>query len=144
MSLKSKEEEIIENFSFLEDLDQKYEYVIELGKKLPPLPSEMKREEFKIKGCQSTVWLVPQIQGQHIVYLADSESVFVKGLISLLIFVASGQPMQEVASLSTDYIHRLGLGAHLSPTRSNGLLAMVKQMKLYAASPSLYDPTQQQ
>ncbi|MDX2196293.1 MAG: SufE family protein [Cytophagales bacterium] len=134
VSIETKIEEIVENFSFLDTLDQKYEYVIELGKKLPPLADIYKREEFIIKGCQSTVWLVPNFDNGLIHFHADSDSVFVKGLISLLIAVADGQPPREVAKLNTDYIHTIGLGNYLSPTRSNGLVAMVKQMKQYALS----------
>jgi cysteine desulfuration protein SufE len=126
--------ELIENFSFLESLDEKYEYVIELGKKLPSLDDIYKKEEFKIKGCQSTVWLVPEFGNTTISFKADSDSVFVKGLISLLIYVANNQPMEKIAVLDTDFIHKIGLGNYLSPTRSNGLVAMVKQMKLYADS----------
>lgn len=124
--------ELIENFSILEDLDQKYEYVIELGKKLPKLDANFKKEEFKIKGCQSTVWLIPEMSNSLISFKADSDSIFVKGLISLLIFVSNNQPKSEVALLNTDFIHHIGLGNYLSPTRSNGLVAMVKQMRLYA------------
>ncbi|TAF75068.1 MAG: SufE family protein [Bacteroidetes bacterium] len=124
--------ELIENFSFLEDLDQKYEYVIELGKKLPMLDAQFKKDEFKIKGCQSTVWLIPEVAETTISFRADSDSVFVKGLISLLIYVSNNQPKDDVAKLNTDFIHQIGLGNYLSPTRSNGLVAMVKQMKLYA------------
>lgn len=124
--------ELIENFSFLEDLDQKYEYVIELGKKLPTLDAQYKKDVFKIKGCQSTVWLIPEVTENTISFRADSDSVFVKGLISLLIYVSNNQPKSEVAALNTNFIHQIGLGNYLSPTRSNGLVAMVKQMKLYA------------
>lgn len=124
--------ELIENFSFLEDLDQKYEYIIELGKKLPALDSNFKKDEFRIKGCQSTVWLIPEVNENTISFKADSDSVFVKGLISLLIYVSNHQLKAEVAKLNTDFIHQIGLGNYLSPTRSNGLVSMVKQMKLYA------------
>ncbi|MDX2188271.1 MAG: SufE family protein [Bacteroidota bacterium] len=134
MSVKQKQAEIIENFQFLEDLDQKYEYVIELGKKLPPLSTEYKKSEFIIKGCQSTVWLVPDFKDGLIYFNADSDSVFVKGLVSLLIYVASGQLPQEISVLDTQFIHDIGLGNYLSPTRSNGLVSMVKQMKAYAGS----------
>lgn len=132
MTTQELQNELIENFTFLEDLDQKYEYVIELGKKLPTLDANFKKDEFKIKGCQSTVWLIPELSQNTISFRADSDSVFVKGLISLLIYVSNNQPKNEVAELNTDFIHQIGLGNYLSPSRSNGLLAMVKQMKLYA------------
>ena len=134
MNIKEKEQEIKDNFAFLEDLDQKYEYVIELGKKLPALDASYKKDEFRIKGCQSTVWLVPEFKNGQIYFNADSDSVFVKGLVSLLIYVASGQVPGEVMHLDTSYIHDIGLGNYLSPTRSNGLLAMVAQMRAYASA----------
>lgn len=133
-TIEQLKQEMIENFTFLESLDQKYEYVIELGKKLPQIPDNFKIDVFKIKGCQSTVWLIPEILDGAIKFQADSDSVFVKGLISLLINVSNNQPLKDVANLDTEFIHKIGLGNYLSPSRSNGLVAMVKQMKLYAVA----------
>jgi len=133
-TVEELKQELIENFTFLESLDQKYEYVIELGKNLAPIPENLRLDTFKIRGCQSTVWLIPEISNHKIKFQADSDSVFVKGLISLLIYVSNNQSLKDVEALDTEFIHKIGLGNYLSPSRSNGLVAMVKQMKLYAVA----------
>jgi cysteine desulfuration protein SufE len=131
-SIADIETEIVEEFSLFDSWDDKYEYIIDLGKKLPPLESEFKRDENRVRGCQSTVWLVADYRNGRIYYKADSDAVIVKGLISMLIRVLSGQTADEIVNAKLDFIKDIGMMSHLAQTRSNGLLAMVKQMKNYA------------
>lgn len=126
------EQEIIEEFSLFDSWDDKYEYIIDLGKKLPPLEEVHKKDENKVKGCQSTVWLVAAQNEGRIYYKAESDAVIVKGLISMLIRVLSGQTADNIINAKLDFIKEIGMMSHLAQTRSNGLLAMVKQMKNYA------------
>jgi cysteine desulfuration protein SufE len=126
------ESDFIESFSFLDTWEEKYEYIIELGKKLPALEERDKTEDRKIKGCQSTVWLVSSYSNGMVFFKADSDAMIVKGLISMLIAVLSGHTPEEIIGASLDFIGRIGMHAHLAQTRSNGLRAMVKQMKDYA------------
>jgi cysteine desulfuration protein SufE len=132
LMIAKEEQEIIEVFSLLDNWDDKYEYIIELGKKLPPLDKEHKVDENKIKGCQSSVWLVASYDNGKVYYKADSDSVIVKGLISLLIKVLSGKTPDEILNCELSFIETIGLTKHLAPTRSNGLHAMIKQIKNYA------------
>lgn len=131
-SIQEKEQEIIENFSLFDNWEEKYEYLIDLGKKLQPLDEKHKREENIIKGCQSTVWLVAGYKDGKVYYQADSDAVIVKGLISMLIEVLSGNTPEEILSAKMDFIGEIGMMQHLAQTRSNGLLSMIKQMKHYA------------
>ena len=131
-SIQEIEDEIVEDFSLFDDWDGKYEYIIDLGKKLAPLAEEHKKEENKVRGCQSTVWLVADYKDGKVYYHADSDAVIVKGLISMLIRVLSGHTPDEILSADMDFINKIGMTSHLAQTRSNGLLAMVKQMKNYA------------
>lgn len=133
------EEEIIEEFSLFDSWDDKYEYIIDLGKKLPVLPSEHKIDENRVRGCQSTVWLVAERKGERVYYQADSDSVIVKGLISMLIRVLSGQRADDIIEAKLGFIQAIGMTTHLAQTRSNGLVAMVKQMKSYAMAFKLMD-----
>lgn len=126
------EEEIVEEFSLFDSWDDKYEYIIDLGKKLPPLEDQHKRDENKVKGCQSTVWLVADYRDGKVFYKAESDAVIVKGLISMLIRVLSGQSPDDIVNARLDFIREIGMMTHLAQTRSNGLLSMVKQMKNYA------------
>jgi cysteine desulfuration protein SufE len=126
------ENEFIESFSFLDTWEEKYEYIIELGKKLPALDEKDKTEDKKIKGCQSTVWLVSSYDNGKVFFKADSDAMIVKGLISMLIAVLSGHTPDKIINASLDFIERIGMHTHLAQTRSNGLRAMVKQMKDYA------------
>lgn len=126
------EEEIVDEFSLFDSWDDKYEYIIDLGKKLPPLEEEHKKDENRVRGCQSTVWLVADYKYGKVHFRADSDSVIVKGLISMLIRVLSGHAPDEIINAKLEFIHRIGMTTHLAQTRSNGLLAMVKQMKNYA------------
>ena len=131
-SIEEIEEEIIENFSLFDNWEEKYEYVIDLGKKLPVLEDKYKLEENIIKGCQSTVWLVAEYKEGRIFYKADSDAIIVKGLVSMLIEVLSGQRPGEILEAKMDFINEIGMMSHLAQTRSNGLVAMIKQMKNYA------------
>lgn len=131
-SIEEIENEIVEEFSLFDSWDDKYEYIIDLGKKLPPLEEQYKKDENKVRGCQSTVWLTADYRDGRIYYKADSDAVIVKGLISMLIRVLSGQNADEIVNAKLDFINKIGMMNHLAQTRSNGLLAMVKQMKNYA------------
>jgi cysteine desulfuration protein SufE len=131
-TIEEIEQEIIEEFSLFDSWDDKYEYIIDLGKKLPPLEDQFKKDENKVKGCQSTVWLVADYKGGRIYYKAESDAVIVKGLISMLIRVLSGQTPDDIVNAKLDFIREIGMMSHLAQTRSNGLLSMVKQMKNYA------------
>ncbi len=131
-TIEQTEEEIIESFSLFDTWEEKYEYIIDLGKKLPVLDDKYKLPENIIKGCQSTVWLVADYNNSKIFFKADSDAVIVKGLVSMLIEVLSGHTPDEILNAKLDFIREIGMMNHLAQTRSNGLLAMVKQMKNYA------------
>ena len=131
-SIAEIEDEIREEFSLFDSWDDKYEYIIDLGKKLPPLADEHKQDDNKVKGCQSTVWLVANYKDGRVFYEAESDAVIVKGLISMLIRVLSGQEPDAIINTPLDFIKDIGMMSHLAQTRSNGLLSMVKQMKHYA------------
>jgi len=131
-TIKEIEKEIVDEFSLFDDWDNKYEYIIELGKKLPPLEQEYKIDENKVRGCQSTVWLVADYRDGKVYYKAESDAVIVKGLISMLIRVLSGQTPEQILQAKLDFIQEIGMTTHLAQTRSNGLLSMVKQMKNFA------------
>jgi len=126
------EKEIVDDFALFDSWEDKYEYIIDLGKKLAPLDNQYKLDENKIKGCQSTVWLRADYENGLVVFKADSDAVIVKGLISMLIKVLSGHSPQEILAAKMDFIGEIGMMTHLAQTRSNGLLAMIKQMKNYA------------
>ena len=131
-TIEEIEQEIIEEFSLFDSWDDKYEYIIDLGKKLPVLEDQYRKDENRVRGCQSTVWLVADYKDGKIYYKADSDAMIVKGLISMLIRVLSGQTPDEILNAKLDFIREIGMMNHLAQTRSNGLLAMVKQMKNYA------------
>ena len=126
------ENEIVEEFSLFDTWDEKYEYIIDLGKKLPELEDQHKIDINKVQGCQSTVWLVADYRDGKIFFKADSDAVIVKGLISMLIRVLSGHTPDEIINAKLDFIQKIGMTTHLAQTRSNGLLSMVKQMKNFA------------
>lgn len=136
------EGEIIEEFALFDSWDDKYEYIIDLGKKLPALDAKHKIDENKVRGCQSTVWLVAEYRDGRVYYSADSDAVIVKGLISMLIRVLSGQKPEDIVNAPLTFIQRIGMTTHLAQTRSNGLLSMVKQMKNYALAYHLKVQTQ--
>jgi cysteine desulfuration protein SufE len=132
MTLTEKEESLVENFSIYEDWMDKYEYIIELGKELPLIQPALKTEENIIRGCQSTVWLHAEKVGDKIVFTADADAIIAKGIIAILISVLSNDLPDDIIKAELNFIKEIGLQEHLSPTRSNGLVAMVKQMKMDA------------
>ena len=125
------QDELIQEFECFDDWMEKYEYIIEMGKKMPLIEEQYKTEDHLIKGCQSRVWLHADIDNHQVHFKADSDAVITKGIISMLIRVLSGQKDKAIANADLYFIDKIGLKDHLSPTRSNGLLSMVKQMKLY-------------
>lgn len=133
-NILQKEQEITEDFALFDSWEEKYEYLIDLGKKLSPLDPVFKTEEYKIKGCQSSVWIHSYTENGRVVYEGDSDAIIVKGLVSLMIMVLSGQPAKEIVSAPLDFLNATGLQSHLAQTRSNGLRAMIKQMKLDASA----------
>lgn len=131
-TIEEIEKEIAEEFSLFDSWDDKYEYIIDLGKKLSPLEDQYKIDENRVRGCQSIVWLVTDYRDGKIFYKAESDAVIVKGLISMLIRVLSGQSPDDIIETKLNFIQQIGMTTHLAQTRSNGLLAMVKQMKNFA------------
>jgi len=131
-TIEAIENEIVEEFSLFDSWDDKYEYIIDLGKRLLPLDDKYKVDENKVRGCQSTVYLIAEQRNGNIFYTADSDAIIVKGLISMLIRVLSGQAPDDIINARLDFINKIGMMSHLAQTRSNGLLSMVKQMKSYA------------
>lgn len=132
MTINEIQDELIDDFSFYTDWMEKYEYIIQLGKEVPLIDEKYKTDNYIIKGCQSKVWLYPEMVNGKIYFKADSDAVITKGLVSLMVKVLSGHTPKEIAEADLYFIDKIGLKEHLSPTRANGLLAMVKQMKLYA------------
>ena len=124
--------EIVEEFDMFEDWVQKYEYLIDLGKSLPIIKEKYKTQDNLIKGCQSRVWLHANHEKGIIVYTADSDAIITKGIVALLIRVLSNQKSDKIASANLEFINEIGLKEQLSPTRANGLVSMIKEMKLYA------------
>ena len=131
-TIEEIQEEILEDFDMFEDWIQKYEYLIDLGKDLPAIDEKYKVEENLIKGCQSRVWLHAKENSGNIIFSADSDAIMTKGIVALLIRVLSGQSANDIAHADLDFINKIGLKEQLSATRANGLLSMIKQMKLYA------------
>jgi len=131
-TIAEAEAAIVEAFSLFDSWDEKYEYIIELGRKLPPLDEKYRTDDYRVRGCQSTVYLGAEYENGRIFFRADSDSVIVKGLISMLVRVLSGRMPEEILGAKLDFIDAIGMRTHLAQTRSNGLLAMVKQMKHYA------------
>lgn len=134
MTINDKQDEIIADFSFFENWMDKYEYIIQMGKDLPLIDEQYKTPEYLIKGCQSQVWLHADYQDGKIVFTADSDAVITKGLVALVVSVLSGFSPKEIAEADLYFVEKIGLSKHLSPTRSNGLLSMLKQIKLYAVA----------
>ena len=128
-SINEIQDTIIEEFGYFDQWMDKYEYLIDIGKKLPLIKKQFKTDLYLIPGCQSQVWLHADKQGDRIIYTADSDAIITRGLISLLIRVLSGQTANDISQSDLYFIARIGLDQHLSPTRSNGLLSMVNQMK---------------
>lgn len=132
MTINEKQDEIIDEFSGIDDWMDRYGYIIDLGNTLPPIEEKYKTPDHLIEGCQSRVWLNADYKDGKVEYTADSDAIIVKGIISLLISVLSDHTPDEIINSDLHFIDDIGLSEHLSPTRSNGLLAMVKQMKMYA------------
>lgn len=132
MTIEAIQNEIIEEFSLFEDWMQRYEYMIELGKSLPLIAEQYKTDNYLIKGCQSQVWLHADYQEGKIFFTADSDAIITKGIVALLVRVYSGYTPEEILAAKTDFIDQIGLKEHLSPTRANGLVSMLEQMKRYA------------
>jgi len=134
MTINEKQDELIADFSMMEEWMDKYEYIIQLGKELPLIAEQYKTDDNLIKGCQSRVWLHTELKDGKLYFTGDSDAVITKGLISLMISALSGQTPKDIATTEIYFIDAIGLSSHLSPTRSNGLLSMLKQMKLYAVA----------
>ena len=132
MSIKEIQEEIIDEFSMFDDWMQRYEYIIDLGKNLPLIKEESKTDDNLIKGCQSKVWLQGEQNDDKIVFTADSDAILTKGIIAILIRAFSNQKAIDILNADTDFIDEIGLKEHLSPTRANGLVSMIKNIKMYA------------
>ena len=132
MTIKEIQEEIIDEFSMFDDWMERYEYIIDLGKSLPIIKEENKLDENLIKGCQSKVWLYSEIENERLKFSADSDAILTKGIVALLLRVYSYQKPQEIIAADTHFIDQIGLKEHLSPTRANGLVSMLKQIKMYA------------
>ncbi len=132
MTIKEIQEEIIDEFSMFEDWMERYEYIIDLGRSLPLINEAYKLDENLIKGCQSKVWLYSELKNDTIEFTADSDAILTKGIVALLLRVFSNQTPQAILEAKTDFIDEIGLKEHLSPTRANGLVSMVKQIKMYA------------
>lgn len=132
MQIKEIQDEIVDEFSMFDDWMQRYEYIIELGKSLPLIEEKYKTEENIIKGCQSKVWVHGEENNGNIVFTADSDAILTKGIIAILIRVFSNQKPEDILEANTDFIDEIGLKEHLSPTRANGLVSMIKQIKMYA------------
>jgi cysteine desulfuration protein SufE len=132
MTIQETEQQIINEFSLFEDWMDRYNYIIELGKSLPMIDDKYKTDQYLISGCQSKVWLYADIREGKVIFSADSDAIITKGIVNLLIRVLSNQTPQEILDAPLAYIDAIGLKEHLSPTRSNGLVSMIKQMKMYA------------
>jgi cysteine desulfuration protein SufE len=140
LSIKETEKEITEEFALFDSWDDKYEYIIDLGKRLAPLDPKYKIDENRVRGCQSSVWLIADYRNGKLFYQAESDAMIVQGLISMLIRVLSGRTPEEILEARLDFIREIGMTTHLAQTRSNGLLSMVKQMKNYALAYKIKDP----
>lgn len=132
MKIKEIQEEIVDEFSMFDDWMERYEYIIELGKNLPLIKEEFKTENNLIKGCQSKVWLQGEQKDDKIIFTADSDAILTKGIIAILIRVFSNQSAKDILDADMSFIDEIGLKEHLSPTRANGLVSMIKNIKMYA------------
>lgn len=132
MSIEEKEAALIEDFAIYDDWMEKYEYIIELGKDLPLIEEGLKTDDRIIKGCQSKVWMNASLEDGRVIFSADADAIIAKGIIALLVQVLSGEKPEDIVDAKMNFIKEIGLQEHLSPTRSNGLVAMLKQMKLDA------------
>ncbi len=134
MTINEKQDGIIEDFELFDDWMEKYEYIIQLGKELPLIDEQYKKDENLIKGCQSKVWLHADYKDGKLFFTADSDALITKGLVSMVVQVLTGHTPKEIAEAEIYFVDKIGLRSHLSPTRSNGLLSMLKQIKMYAVA----------
>jgi cysteine desulfuration protein SufE len=132
MQIREIQDEIIDEFSLFDDWDERFQYVIDLGKSLPLIDKQYKTDDNTIKGCQSKVWLHAEENDGRIAFTADSDAIITKGIIAILVRVFSGQQPSDILAADTKFIDKIGLKEHLSPTRANGLVSMIKQIKMYA------------
>lgn len=132
MTIKEIQEEIVDEFAMFDDWMERYEYIIDLGKNLPLIDEAYKTEDNIIKGCQSKVWVYAEKQDDKIVFTADSDAILTKGIIAILIRVFSNQKAEDILNADMSFVDEIGLKEHLSPTRANGLVSMIKKIKMYA------------
>lgn len=132
MKIQEIQEEIIDEFSMFDDWMQRYEFIIDLGKNLPLIKEELKTDDNLIKGCQSKVWLHGELEDDKVIFTADSDAILTKGIIAILIRAFSNQKAADILAANMDFIDEIGLKEHLSPTRANGLVSMIKKIKMYA------------
>jgi len=132
MTIKEKQEKLIKDFEQFTEWEDRYKYVIELGRKLKPIDEQYKTDKYKLEGCQSQVWIKAKFEDGKIFFEADSDAAIVKGLIAILLEVYSGHTPEEILSNPPDFLSKIGIDKHLSPTRKNGLAAMMKQIQMYA------------
>ncbi|WP_370390193.1 SufE family protein [uncultured Winogradskyella sp.] len=132
MTIEEVQNEIIDEFSMFEDWEERYQYMIDLGKTLPLIDEKYKTDDHIIKGCQSKVWVHAEMDKDKVKFTADSDAIITKGIIAILIRVFSNQSPQDIIEANADFIDKIGLKEHLSPTRANGLVSMIKQLKMYA------------
>lgn len=134
MNIEEIQQDLIEEFSMFDDWQERYQYMIDLGKSLPLIEEKHKTEDKLIKGCQSKVWLHSELKNDRVIFTADSDAIITKGIVAILIRVFSNQKPADILKADTAFIDQIGLKEHLSPTRANGLVSMIKQMKLYAVA----------
>ena len=132
MKIETIQADLIDEFSMFDDWMDRYEHMIDLGKSLPLINPKLKTEDNIIKGCQSKVWLHADLENERVMYTADSDAIITKGIVAILIRVFSNQSPSTILNTNTDFIDEIGLKEHLSPTRANGLVSMVKKIKMYA------------
>ncbi len=132
MSIQEIQNEIIDEFSMFDNWEERYQYMIDLGKTLPLIDEQYKTDEYIIKGCQSRVWVHAEMKDDKVVFTGDSDAIITKGIIAILLRVFSNQHPKDIIEANTDFIDQIGLKEHLSPTRANGLVSMIKQLKMYA------------
>jgi cysteine desulfuration protein SufE len=132
VSIQEIQNEIIDEFAMFDDWEERYQYMIDLGKTLPKIDEQFKTDDYLIKGCQSKVWVHASMENNKIVFTADSDAIITKGVIAILIRAFTNQSPKDIIEANTDFIDKIGLKEHLSPTRANGLVSMIKQLKMYA------------
>lgn len=131
-TIAEKQQEVIDEFAAISDWRNRYRHIIQLGREMPSLPEEKRDDRFRVKGCQSQVWLIPRLEDGNVVFEADSDASIVKGLIAIVLRVYSGHPPDDILASDVRFVDQIGLSEHLSQTRANGLSAMLKQIRMYA------------